>query len=76
MVRESLTSDYGFALRLDVRFATCLNEHWFRDLAHAREIVGNWRRDYNENRPHAALSHKTPLEFVAGYWTTEKGSKL
>merc|ERR1712000_642130 len=30
----------------------------------------------NENRPHSALSYQTPLEFAAGYRTTEKGSKL
>ena len=24
----------------------CLNEHWFRSLPEAREIVGRWRQDY------------------------------
>lgn len=31
----------------------CLNEHWFTDLAHARELINQWRIDYNENRPHS-----------------------
>ena len=67
----------GFIESFNGRFRDeCLNEHWFRDLAHAREVIGNWRRDYNENRPHSALSYQTPLEFAAGYRTTEKGSKL
>lgn len=43
----------------------CLNEHWFRDLNHARELISNWRLDYNENRPHSALGYLTPSEFAA-----------
>ena len=43
----------------------CLNEHWFRDLAHARELIGRWRVDYNECRPHSALGYQTPSEFAA-----------
>ena len=29
----------------------CLNEHWLRSLAEAREIIGAWRADYNQRRP-------------------------
>lgn len=29
----------------------CLNEHWFRDLAHARELIGRWRVDYDRTPP-------------------------
>lgn len=43
----------------------CLNEHWFRDLNHARELISCWRMDYNENRPHSALGYLTPSEFAA-----------
>jgi putative transposase len=43
----------------------CLNEHWFTDLAHARELINQWRMDYNENRPHSSLGYRTPLEFAA-----------
>ena len=43
----------------------CLNEHWFSDLAHARELINQWRIDYNENRPHSSLGYQTPLEFAA-----------
>ena len=31
----------------------CLNEHWFRTLTEAREIVARWRLDYNQGRPHS-----------------------
>lgn len=47
----------------------CLNEHWFRDLSHARDLISLWRMDYNENRPHSALGYLTPSEFAA---TTRK----
>jgi putative transposase len=42
----------------------CLNEHWFKSLAHAREIINTWRKDYNEVRPHSSLG-MTPSEFAA-----------
>ncbi len=43
----------------------CLNEHVFRNLAHARAVIGQWRTDYNERRPHSALGYLTPREFAA-----------
>lgn len=43
----------------------CLNEHWFVNLAQARVIIGAWRRDYNEFRPHSSLGDLTPAEFAA-----------
>ena len=43
----------------------CLNTHWFDSLAHAREVIEAWRRDYNEVRPHSSLDHQTPAEFAA-----------
>ncbi len=33
----------------------CLNEHWFRTLAEARNIIAAWRIDYNSERPHSAI---------------------
>ena len=30
----------------------CLNENWFMDLAHARERIEEWRRDYNRGTRH------------------------
>lgn len=45
----------------------CLNEHWFTDLHHARALISEWRKDYNENRPHSALRYMTPAEFAARY---------
>lgn len=41
----------------------CLNQHWFRNLADARQIVAAWRLDYNRVRPHSALGGLTPEEY-------------
>jgi putative transposase len=43
----------------------CLNDHWFTSLAEARVLIGEWRQDYNQNRPHSALGYRTPSEFAA-----------
>jgi transposase InsO family protein len=48
----------------------CLNENEFRSLSHARLIIEDWRRDYNEFRPHKSLGNRTPEEFVRGLQTT------
>ncbi|WP_415671465.1 IS3 family transposase [Vibrio parahaemolyticus] len=54
----------------------CLNEHWFRDLSHARELISIWRMDYNENRPHSALDYLTPSEFAATTRTSRNNGNL
>jgi len=41
----------------------CLNEHWFIDIEHARDVIEDWRRDYNDIRPHGSLGLLTPTEF-------------
>lgn len=41
-----------------------LNEHLLRSYQHARDIVENWRIDYNLNRPHTSLDGLTPYEFA------------
>jgi len=42
----------------------CLNEHWFRNLHHAKKLIAAWRRDYNEQRPHSSIGYLTPAEFA------------
>ena len=43
----------------------CLNEQLFTNLAEARQIIEEWRIDYNTNRPHSSLNGLTPTEFAA-----------
>ena len=33
----------------------CLNQHWFMSLKEARSIINEWRKHYNEERPHSSL---------------------
>ena len=42
----------------------CLNEHLFSNLNEARQIIEEWRIDYNTNRPHTSLNGLTPTEFA------------
>lgn len=43
----------------------CLRVSWFENLFEARRIIANWRRDYNQQRPHSSLGYLTPNEFAA-----------
>lgn len=43
----------------------CLRVSWFENLFDARKKLSNWRKDYNEQRPHSSLGYRTPLEFAA-----------
>jgi putative transposase len=45
----------------------CLNEHWFSTLDDARQTIEEWRRDYNEERPHSALGGLPPREYAAQF---------
>jgi putative transposase len=42
----------------------CLNEHWFTNIADARQKIETWRRDYNAVRPHSSLGYLAPNEFL------------
>src|SRR6202042_5305 len=42
----------------------CLNEHLFANLKEARQIIEEWRIDYNTIRPHTSLNGITPTEFA------------
>jgi len=43
----------------------CLNEHWFTSLTHARAVIAEWRRDYNEERPKKDLGGLPPAVYAA-----------
>jgi putative transposase len=44
--------------------AECLNAHWFLTLADAREKLEDWRKYYNEDRPHGAIGNKPPVSLM------------
>lgn len=43
-----------------------LNETLFLNLDHARQRIGEWVDDYNDQRPHSSLGYTTPAAFAAG----------
>jgi putative transposase len=38
--------------------AECLDQHWFRNLSETREILEDWRLEYNRIRPHSSLNKR------------------
>ena len=63
--RPGKPTDNAFIESFNSRFRQeCLNEHWFLSLEDAKEKAENWRKDYNENRPHSSLGNVTPKEFA------------
>jgi putative transposase len=44
--------------------AECLDQHWFKNLAEAKEIIEDWRLEYNHIRPHTSLNNMTPNEYA------------
>lgn len=42
----------------------CLNTNWFMSLEDAQEKIERWRKDYNEYRPHSALTYLAPADFA------------
>ena len=60
--RPGKPTDNAFIEAFNGRFrAECLNAHWFLTLADAREKLEDWRKYYNEDRPHGAIGNKTPV---------------
>jgi len=47
----------------------CLNTNWFLSLEDARDKIEEWRRDYNEWRPHSSLDNLTPRQYLEGLET-------
>ena len=61
--RPGRPTDNVFIGSLNGKFrAECLNANWFMSLDEARRKCEDWRRDYNEVRPHSAIGNKVPME--------------
>jgi putative transposase len=41
----------------------CLNMQWFKNRIDAKILIDEFRRQFNEVRPHSSLGQLTPLEF-------------
>ena len=63
--RPGKPTDNAYIESFNSRFRQeCLNQHWFMSLDDAQTKIEEWKRDYNENRPHSSLRNKTPMEFA------------
>ena len=63
--RPGKPTDNAFIESFNGKFrAECLNQHWFMSLADAQQQFDDWRKDYNEVRPHSSLAHRRPKEFA------------
>jgi putative transposase len=64
-IRPGKPIENAFVESFNGRFRDeCLNTNWFLSVKHAREVIEEWRRDYNEVRPHSSLKGNTPREYA------------
>jgi putative transposase len=42
----------------------CLSIEWFRSREEARVLIEQWRRHYNEDRPHSSLGNMPPADYM------------
>jgi putative transposase len=60
----------------------CLNEYWFVSMRHARQVIEEWRCEYdrrksprdNEQRPHSSLGYLAPDRFADSFLTADSMS--
>lgn len=63
--RPGKPTDNAFIESFNGKFRIeCLNQHWFMGLEDAQDRFDDWRKDYNEVRPHSSLENRTPKEFA------------
>ena len=51
-----------------------LNETSFRSLSHARDLLAEWRADFNQNRPHTSLKGLRRMSLQPGPSRTITGT--
>ena len=70
--RPGKPTDNAFIEAFNGRFrAECLNTHWFLTLADARAKLEDWRRYYNEERPHGAIGQRPPITLHQSRWRSQ-----
>ena len=56
----------GYIESFNGKFRDKWNELWL-GIWQARQLIIEWRVDYNEERPHSSLGYQTPLEFASAF---------
>lgn len=65
LIQQGRPMQNGYIERFNGKFRDeCLNEQWFETLPQARTCIAEWRRDYNEVRPHSSLGWIQPAQFA------------
>jgi len=73
-IRPGKPVENAYAERFNGKFRDeCLNEHWFTSLNHARALVGQWKQEYNHERPHSSLGDLPPAAFAAQWRADRRG---
>jgi putative transposase len=54
----------------------CLGMQWFKNRIDAKILIEDFRREYNEIRPHSSLGQLTPAEFKQQLATTNPGKTI
>jgi hypothetical protein len=58
----------------------CLNANWFMGIKGARAVIAEWLEDYNERRPHSALTisrrTSTSESKFRHHWWIEDGGQI
>ncbi|WP_211659330.1 integrase core domain-containing protein, partial [Paracoccus indicus] len=59
--RPGKPKDNGFIEVFNSKLRSeCLNAHWFMSPSDAGEKLEDWRRHYNDDRPHSAIGYNVP----------------
>lgn len=66
-VQNAFIESFNGTLRDD-----CLNMHWFLSLENAKMEIEDWRREYNQYRPHSSLGGLTPAEYAEHHFRDEE----
>ena len=65
LIQPGRTMQNGYIESFNGKFRDeCLNEQWFQSLPQARDCIAEWRKDYNEVRPHSSLGRIPPSKFA------------
>ena len=54
----------------------CLNIQWFKNRIDAKILIEDFRRHFNETRPHSSLGSLRPAEFKRRLSTTNPDSAI
>lgn len=75
-IRPGKPTENGYIESFNGKFRDeCLNQHYFMDLHNAKEVIENYRLEYNTVRPHRSLNDLTPEAFNLEYETLNQNSE-